>query len=310
LGGTIPVRFPSEEARYVSPEHSKSNYGLWSPGPGVYTGKPSSFGTQKDSKNSSAPSFSFGSSSRSHQSKRFLGTDHAKKEVGLGFSPGPSYSHRTDRKGGGTIGDSPSFSFGTSGRPGEHSKSKEKDNLPAPGSYDSTSAFGRQNLSKSRTIPAYGFGSCKRDGETKRFVSKSHSKSRFGELSPGPCEYSPTRDTKGSYFGDAPRFTFHGDRVKPGRMEKEVFETPGPGQYDSYSSVGNQKYSTKKTQPSYGFGTSNRDKQTKVFLSKEHVTDNLGKGSPGPAAYNHTESIGKQTLARNTSAPAYTLGGP
>mmetsp|Transcript_9440 Transcript_9440/g.25619 ORF Transcript_9440/g.25619 Transcript_9440/m.25619 type:complete len:94 (+) Transcript_9440:775-1056(+) len=93
-------------------------------------------------------------------------------------------------------------------------------------------------------------------------------------------------------------------------MEKEVFETPGPGQYDSYSSVGNQKYSTKKTQPSYGFGTSNRDKQTKVFLSKEHVTDNLGKGSPGPAAYNHTESIGKQTLARNTSAPAYTLGGP
>lgn len=47
-----------------------------------------------------------------------------------------------------------------------------------------------------------------------------------------------------------------------------------------------------------------------VFLGKDHVTDNYGKGSPGPAAYQYSRGFGKQTLAKHSSAPSYTLGGP
>lgn len=84
-------------------------------------------------------------------------------------------------------------------------------------------------------------------------------------MSPGPCEYSPKVDVKGSFFGDAPRFTFHGDKVSAqGSAEREVRETPGPGSYGNSSAIGQQRFSTKKSQPSYGFGTSDREKASRV----------------------------------------------
>jgi len=50
-----------------------------------------------------------------------------------------------------------------------------------------------------------------------------------------------------------------------------------------YSSIGKMKISTKPTAPSYGFGTSNRQKLQKVFCSEElSRTHFVGKTSPGP----------------------------
>jgi hypothetical protein len=50
-----------------------------------------------------------------------------------------------------------------------------------------------------------------------------------------------------------------------------------------YSSVGKMQLSQKKTEPCYGFGTSDRKQQAKVFRSKElSSTQFVGKTSPGP----------------------------
>jgi len=63
-----------------------------------------------------------------------------------------------------------------------------------------------------------------------------------------------------------------------------------------YSSVGKMQLSQKKTEPCYGFGTSDRKQQAKIFRSKELSTTQfvgkvvllmnfsvvLGKTSPGP----------------------------
>jgi len=50
-----------------------------------------------------------------------------------------------------------------------------------------------------------------------------------------------------------------------------------------YSAIGRMTLSTKNTAPSYGFGTSNRQKQAKVFQSEEFAkTQFVGKTSPGP----------------------------
>jgi hypothetical protein len=50
-----------------------------------------------------------------------------------------------------------------------------------------------------------------------------------------------------------------------------------------YSSIGKMTLSTKSTRPAYGFGTSNRQKQAKVYCSEElSKTQFIGKTSAGP----------------------------
>jgi len=50
-----------------------------------------------------------------------------------------------------------------------------------------------------------------------------------------------------------------------------------------YSAIGKMTLSTKHTMPAYGFGTSNRQKQAKVYQSDElSKTQFIGKTSPGP----------------------------
>jgi len=52
---------------------------------------------------------------------------------------------------------------------------------------------------------------------------------------------------------------------------------------DNYSSIGKMQLSSKVTAPVYGFGTGDRQKQEKIFQSKELCkTQFLGKTSPGP----------------------------
>lgn len=79
---------------------------------------------------------------------------------------------------------------------------------------------------------------------------------------------------------------------------------------DMYSSIGKMRLSAKATAPAFGFGTADRQKQAKIFQSKELCkTQFIGKTSPGPNyevrhtdKYYYTEdpkwSFGKQV--RNT----------
>ena len=55
------------------------------------------------------------------------------------------------------------------------------------------------------------------------------------------------------------------------------------------SSIGKQAYSTNKTFPRYGFGTSDRDMASRVFISPKHAeSGNYGMSSPGPAFINNS----------------------
>ena len=60
------------------------------------------------------------------------------------------------------------------------------------------------------------------------------------------------------------------------------------------SSCGKQVRSTVESAPFYGFGTATRDGMAKRFISVEHVNKANAPLTPGPGAYNHRVTTGKQ----------------
>ena len=137
----------------------------------------SMFGEQSLASRRSSPNYGFGSSTRAIESKRFIGSEHAKTSL-MPVSPGPNYEM------GSSV--SPSFStraaspamwqFGTAERFSHRSGKRS----PGPGAYENPGAFGRQGLSNRSTFPKYGFGTVDRDMAAKVFISPSHNKSFFG----------------------------------------------------------------------------------------------------------------------------------
>lgn len=76
----------------------------------------------------------------------------------------------------------------------------------------------------------------------------------------------------------------------------------------SKSTLGRQAYSTRKSSPSYGFGTSDRAGVAKVFVSNEHAQKAAIPRTPGPGAYKMEGSTGRQLLSPRPSTPSYGFG--
>jgi hypothetical protein len=74
------------------------------------------------------------------------------------------------------------------------------------------------------------------------------------------------------------------------------------------SMLGTQSNSRKTSAPRYGFGSSTREGQEKVFVSQEHAALTGNPVSPGPAVYNSTGAVGPQVNGVKESAPRWAFG--
>jgi len=106
-----------------------------------------------------------------------------------------------------------------------------------------------------------------------------------------------------------------GTEERFGRAAKSLgdsAEAPGPGSYDDKGILGEQASSKLRTESAFGFGSSNREHISKVFVSDMHAraagTSNNGNFSPSPNAYTLTNGIGVQPTSRGRSAPSWGFG--
>lgn len=74
------------------------------------------------------------------------------------------------------------------------------------------------------------------------------------------------------------------------------------------SMFGEQALSKRQSAPQYGFGSSTRENQAKVFTSPEHAKLSAPRVSPGPAVYSLRNSVGAQIDGRKNSAPQWAFG--
>ena len=81
-----------------------------------------------------------------------------------------------------------------------------------------------------------------------------------------------------------------------------------PMSVGSLSTCGNQAKSTFKSNPAFSFGTSSRETAQKRFISDEHKSKELPKGTPGAGQYNHRVTIGKQPITGQKTTPSYGFG--
>jgi hypothetical protein len=281
--------------------------------PHVFGGTRSTFGEQTTSRRRSSPSFGFGSATRNQQQKVYVSKEHSELGSRGTRTPGPVY--QTQGAVGSQISSAkrsqPKWAFGTSQRfPTETGRSRFS-SVPGPGAYDSKGAVGAQVSSVMGTSPSIGFGSATRDHVAKVKISEEHNKSLFGSNSPGPRYTLPQsmgKQVQGQcvqepawVFGSTKRFSL--DHVK------RASTAPGPGTYRMTNSVGPQVTSNRPSTPRFGFGTSNRAHQEKVFLSRDHSSVTKGLCSPGPGAYERPMSTGsRQTLSNVHSSAAWGFG--
>jgi len=270
---------------------------------GSVGGTRSTFGAQVRSTRHSAPSYGFGSGTRKGQEKVFVSQEHAQLST-TPCSPGPAVYNAKAAVGtqvDGSKASAPQWCFGTSAR----FQGNSKEAPPGPGQYDATAGLGTQASSKRASAPIYGFGSSTREQVEKVFVTEEHNKSLYGVGSPGPATYtaksgvgnqvnSKMGTQPGWVMGKAERFTY--DHVK------RAAGAPGPGAYAATPAVGVQVASTKISTPRFGFGTSDRDKAAKVYISSEHEKVTGGRDAPGPGTY----PIGNMTGSQNASSRQVT----
>ena len=175
------------------------------------------------------------------------------------------------------------------------------------------SMLGNQANSKLPSSPAYGFGTEERSkvGGSKQYFSKDHCADKFGANSPGPVYYPPTTAFERDAASAAPPSHSFGasHRYMLSAQKHVTSGIPGPGMYHLAGAVGSQQDSQKHSYSSWGFGTSTRADQARVFVSPAHaktVTEFID--SPGPAAYQHNGSIGSQSDSRKGSSASYGMG--
>lgn len=77
--------------------------------------------------------------------------------------------------------------------------------------------------------------------------------------------------------------------------EDDFDDRPGPGAYESFSSLGNQTESHKKTFSSVSF--KNRNVSKKQFLTKHHLSEFRGRDTPGPGSCNVKTFLSKRSVA-------------
>ena len=122
----------------------------------------SMFGAQSLSNRRSSASYGFGSSTRGHANRLFIGESHAKTS-NISCTPGPCYDLQGATGSQADSGKSspPQWQFGTAGR--FSSERTTRRGSPGPGAYENASAFGRQGLSNRSSFPLYGFGTVDRE---------------------------------------------------------------------------------------------------------------------------------------------------
>jgi len=142
--GLKPAIGPQWESKIASaPEYSiggtsraQANGGGLSPGP-AYT-MPQSIGPQPDSKKSRSPTPAFGTSTREHRTKIYLGPDHEIGSYGK-LSPGPAAPYTVPASVGtqvlSNMREAPRPSFSKANRWASYEREQRKNTTPGPGAY-------------------------------------------------------------------------------------------------------------------------------------------------------------------------------
>jgi len=181
--------------------------------------------------------------------------------------------------------------------------------MASPMAHVSKSMLGSQANSQLMSSPSFGFG-------TEERAKASSAKSGGITPSPGPVYY-PLSTTYNCYpsspshsFGAAHRYTKAGGTsqrtIRTGRGDT----VPGPGMYHAPTAVSKQNDSQKHSFASWGFGTSTRDDQSKIFISAAMAkTEPSFIDSPGPCAYRDSGgAFGSQVSSRAHSTASYRMG--
>jgi len=150
----------AEAKVYISEEQSKSNYGAVSPGPNTYPGE-SALGKQAVSTRNTYPFWGFSNDSRFKYDRSAAEIPGA-GQYNVRSSYGPQVTSNRA-----TL---PKYSFGSSTREKdnkvylspEHEKSHYGKQSPGPVTGSTGTAFGKQQLSRKRTVPSIKVGSSKR----------------------------------------------------------------------------------------------------------------------------------------------------
>lgn len=263
----------------------------------------SMFGVQELSRRRTAPAHGFGSSTRNHASKVFMGPEHAKTSS-LSCTPGPCYEVN------GACGSQydsgklspPQWCFGTA----ERFSRSSRDKAPGPGAYENAGSFGRQGLSSRTSYPLYGFGTVDRN-----MASKVRSPQN-------PCPLLRRR-LNGDMRLDSPISMGVSPSLLPpspypiscASVEvlflpcRQVFISPAhasstygqgsPGPAALYHKASGL------AGPKYGFGTDDRFNRLGRQLSDASEL-------PGPGSYSSDSTLGSQHSSRLTTQPAFGFG--
>lgn len=184
--------------------------------------------------------------------------------------------------------------------------------------YLSASMMGSQPDSRKRTAPTCRFGTASRFGPSKAMITKQHAEAvQQGQESPGPVykhkdHFGRLKSSVGKQgatfkFGTGQRKDMNSEPGSSGATS--TYQTvPGPGTYASATaSVGRQVASRAATAPTFKFGSSDREQQSKLYLPGAD-TEMQGKCSPGPSAYYPKMSVGDNAPTQHKAA-VYSFGG-
>eukprot|EP00326_Haptolina_ericina_P017642 CAMPEP_0181183046 /NCGR_PEP_ID=MMETSP1096-20121128/8214_1 /TAXON_ID=156174 ORGANISM="Chrysochromulina ericina, Strain CCMP281" /NCGR_SAMPLE_ID=MMETSP1096 /ASSEMBLY_ACC=CAM_ASM_000453 /LENGTH=283 /DNA_ID=CAMNT_0023271695 /DNA_START=1 /DNA_END=851 /DNA_ORIENTATION=+ len=181
---------------------------------------------------------------------------------------------------------------------------------PGPANYTMHSSIGAQRLSQRPSSATYDFGTMERARAAKMYIGPIHARA-YPAVSPGPAGTS--RENSDNAYRDLERpvsaQNYFGTEVRASRSVGA--QGPGPGDYRTKDvTFGPQAVSRRRTAEAYGFGSSTRADQGKVFISKgmaENPATVTNATSPGPA-YMAASGIGPQKLTRGRSAPSWGFG--
>lgn len=171
--------------------------------------------------------------------------------------------------------------FGTSSRP----RTTAGDKSPGPGAYQIPSSIGKPVLSTMHMAPACSISGREKFGSTADLKESG----KF----PGPGDYSAKvvnpRERNAPSYSLGKKWTGGGNGVK---------KTPGPGAYESQTTIGRTVLSTQKSNPMPAF--------TKVERKPLLATSTADVG-PGQYAV-VVGSVGKQHVSTLSSAASYSFG--
>lgn len=246
---------------------------------------------QKLAMQRSAPSFSFGASTRTDANKVFISQGHTLTVMYGKLSPGPTRYTLPSAVGGrqpdGKRPNPPNWAFGSGPRFLSCGKLDRK-----PGCVHRLYSYTGEPVADGAiaSAPAFSFGASTRDQMKNVYVSEAHTMTiRAGTQSPGPVYSLPSavggRQGSGR-IRNQPSYHIGGrDRA----VDSAGLDTPGPI-YNLPGPLGKQPSAAHRSESAYS------------FASNARPPVDAGLSSPGPI-YNLPSAICKQPRAGKRSAP-------